>query len=246
MSQLGISLDADTSSQLQDINRDFQREGSDARRGQFFDEQNAVIRRQRADTDLTQRTAEREVDINTQAEAIATAISDALTPLFSEQSQFATQQMTAAEASTAAVPSTENAATATQAARMAATAAETGLTEAANAATQLNETVTALDSTLAAFENITSNLSQLDFTQLAQAIEDMPADFAGELEAVIQRLLLAAATPEDVAAAVFFRVSDLLLIPRDIDPRQSAFATEDPAADALATDAWTGRDGRCD
>ena len=99
LEQLEISVDADTRSGLGDIDRDFRRESGDARRQRFFDEQSAEIRRERAQTDLESQTAERETDINAQAEATATAIQTALAPLLTEQQtdEVAEKQVTAAD-----------------------------------------------------------------------------------------------------------------------------------------------------
>ena len=93
LDQLGINLDRDTRSRLGDISRDFGRESDDARRQRFFDEQNAVIRQQRAQSDLTRRTAEQETDINAQAEATATAIQNALELLLNPEEPSPTVQL---------------------------------------------------------------------------------------------------------------------------------------------------------
>ena len=93
LDQLGINLDRDTRSRLGDINREFQYDSDDARRQLFFDQQNAAIRQQRAQADLTRRTAARETDINAQAEATATAIQTALEPLLNQEEPSPTAEL---------------------------------------------------------------------------------------------------------------------------------------------------------
>ena len=140
----------------------------------LFDQQAAEIRRQRQEEDLTDRTIEREADINAQAEATATALQEALTPLLGEQSAL----KTAAEKQTTAAENTDNAAT----------KLDTSADKTDTAATKLDTVAQSInDSDIPGAIDLVRESAKASL-RIAGAIEDLPGILSGHLEGSFERI----------------------------------------------------------
>ena len=157
LDRLGINLGEDQFERIGTLAIQRQRSARDS---------DTRVQRGRADAEVSR--ASRESDINAQATATATAIQDALTPLFGEQSALSTAQTTAAEVQTTAA--------------VAQTIASEVQTETAVAIKGVSEDIQASDIPSAIDLVRESATASLD---VADAIRELPAELVGSFERII-------------------------------------------------------------
>ena len=175
LSRRGIRLSGDDFSRIGELARERVRDNQDIGIRTQRERDNAQLRQARALEDLVARTEQREADINAQAEANATALTEALTPLLGEQSALST-------AATAQTKAAEKQDTAADKMDTVATKQDTAAEKTDTAAEKLDTAAeTIIDSDVPGAIDLVRKSAEASL-RITDAIEDLPGILSGQLE----------------------------------------------------------------